>query len=428
MAAADDGIVRYDAGAFDRARPTYLDAVACSKIVALLSGFSCFQQPEEALPSQGPAPYGVSLRGSGSRRVAHGTRGPPSQAPGAKGAARAARDRGDRAQQSERRPRIEAAGVCPGMRIVVAALNKLTAKNYGTLHQQIVRGVKEQLVKADSVCDALLTKCYTEDCYASLYVRLLQDVAQACERSIVEECVSSFVSAFLSAPLVPPSPVAKAEHKQAASSAAVSATTYDVFCDAVKMRKHTVGRHRAVLALLSSGLVPCSIHTPPAHTALLSGLAREQLSRDPPSLDEVDVTLDFISDAVKTKLPGGPTDCGAAEWRALFEEAEIVEACDARLPPKSRFRIQDILDITKQPGAVKAPLRALKQVTAERSHARAADTSAWSSDGGARRKAVVVPAATNGKSSPSAELVAEAKAAPRWWHKLRADIGGKPPI
>lgn len=361
MDASECDVIRYQPEDFEAARPT--PVLACERIKEALASYACFTHADPPCPphlrangggqsANGPkqyhghpharqhAPRGGRHGGAGrvDREIGRSARGRGPERGGGGDIRHGGKHVGATPVGGVRpqRQRVESAGVSHGMRIITAALNKVSARNFASINRQVTRGVKEGLVDATEVADALLTKCYTEDCYLKLYMRLLQDIRDA---PGVHCAIKAFYDAYMQHPLPTFAPPPRDGSKQ-----------YDVFCDVVKAKKHAIGRHRTVLALMGAGALEASYHSDAVHQAFLIGIVRQHISRmggSAPALSEdaqhaVDVLLEWAMDFVASTKGAGNLE----EWRSLFQED--LALAYAAASPRVRFRIEDILEVCRR--------------------------------------------------------------------------------
>ena len=275
----------------------------------------------------------------------------------------------------------------PALRAIVGALNKISDRNYATICTRITDVLSSGAATATEVCRAVIVKCYQEDGYLPLYVRLLLDMQrslsesgrpEACEQML--EQLDEFVTAFVNVDVPTELGCAEAakEDEEAAkeeeeeeeeeqeeqeernvkegerrkevqgggkeggghgkAAAAASKPTYDDFCAASKRKRYAIGKNRTVIAFMRSAVVG----HPKANEyfeGLIALLGRQKTD------EHIELALDFIMDYVRAfpQLSRG----NMATMRSVFDNA-IVPTCS----PRSRFKILDVY------GACKCPARA----------------------------------------------------------------------
>lgn len=226
------------------------------------------------------------------------------------------------------RPTLACLTMDAGTRALTAALNKLSDRNYTVMCTRVCDCLATSSVRLEDVIGAVLTKCYHEDCYAALYVRMLSDIAAAYGESLNEPAndgivaneVRAFVDAFVNTDIVEALPVPTHD------------ASYDEFCHAVKTRKHMVGKNRTILALLKRGFVH---HRQPdgyadALCALLEAACRSGEAH-------IEAVLGFIADFAKM-FPSSAAKClpSLRSTTAFLNEQDHTGM-------KCRFRMMDVM-------------------------------------------------------------------------------------
>lgn len=130
---------------------------------------------------------------------------------------------------------------------LVALLNKVNEGNYARMLELIMHNVKTSSQPMEG-CMALLRKCYEQDFYTHVYIRLLSDVVlelNATDRVLVDEGLAEFVEGtMLIADIVPTSDTGVALVSQ-----------YDITCRQLKRKRIAIGRARTSIGLIDLGLV-----------------------------------------------------------------------------------------------------------------------------------------------------------------------------
>ena len=218
----------------------------------------------------------------------------------------------------------------PVIRTIIGLLNKISDRNYTVIRTRIVSVHADNLATAADICEAVLTKCYQEDCYLPLYTRLLSDMRLRAEsevgdalatfvRSIIEVDTRDHLASCVSMLLLPSSPD----------------VAYDEFCAAAKMKRYAIGKNRTILAFIRSGLVQQP--TSGDYMLLLLQQLRSTTSGGEGYGDQhVELTLDFITDFIKS-FPNIAPMCVLDEAFDLH----VLPRCSSRC----RFKVMDVRDL-----------------------------------------------------------------------------------
>jgi hypothetical protein len=215
-------------------------------------------------------------------------------------------------------------------RMLVGALNKISEQNFPGMRDHVVAALSgaadEQA--ADEVCNAVLSKCYQEDCYLVLYTRLLRDMMGVRSATVVG-AVDRFVEQFIGLDLDSEGCVPEVDKKGVA---------YDEFCVAVRAKKHLVGKNRAVLSFVKGGLasgLDVTRYLDTLHARLVAACAGgEAAYRD----EHGELLLEFTADFVRT-FPRMRAESSARLQPVM--ESELRPICSS----KCRFKMMDVMEL-----------------------------------------------------------------------------------
>jgi hypothetical protein len=295
----NDDVIRVEVAAMDALRPSEPGQVRLAAVTELLTRVLAAGQRSAVGAAHAAGPYGTSLGrhaaaaaapshgpgpgpGPGQRHPVHGRQqqgpqqpqqhdastwhGPP-QGRRHAGPARLAGQGHGYSQgpgQGQGRSSSWRAGPdpAPGARVVVpstparrlmAALNKLSARNYGKITHEValIMGEEEDGGGVAAAVDAVLCKSAADSCYADVYARMALDAAseladaRPAAAAAARRRLAEYAHACLDADGMRRSATALAQVP------AGSAAEYDDLCAAVKAKKLLLGRLATALALVA---------------------------------------------------------------------------------------------------------------------------------------------------------------------------------
>ena len=351
----EDGVMRYWPTDFHAARGE--EPTACmtvfDRMAALLDAYGCFNEP---IATTSPPVHPSAMHhhhhhhhhphhGGCTTHGRHATSGnfkggfdgqrPTSAFNGPRGHSPAPLGGGGRGAATWNTGRVRRKGdwllsKSPVIRTIIGLLNKISDRNYTVIRARIVSVHADNLATAADICEAVLTKCYQEDCYLPLYTRLLSDMRLHAElevgdalaafvRAIIEADTRDHLASYVSLLLLPAS----------------IGIDYDQFCAAAKMKRYAIGKNRAVLSFIRSGLVQQP--TSGDYMLLLLQQLRCTTSGDQGYGDQhVELTLDFITDFIKS-FPNIAPMCTLNEAFDVL----VLPNCSARC----KFKVMDVRDL-----------------------------------------------------------------------------------
>lgn len=351
--AADTDVLRIQPHEMDALRPDPATFKPTESVVAFLSGALATCMQVTAPCPRGPNPAFRGWVGP------HGRRG-DWRPHGHGGGGGHGGNRGNRHPQLHVVVRRPATPASPARRLM-AALNKLSARNYGKITHEIagIIASSDRPAAADAVA-AALAKSATDACYADVYVRMLVDVARELSTSDVEmhrelgaaatEQLDGHVDACL-----PEGGAGLAEAVlQLAAIPPGSAAEYDDLCASVKAKKQLSGRIATALAVvwLSHGGDARKNGAAESICRALATVVSEARQEDG---DSTSRAIEALMDAVKMLLA---RQCSVhlRHWvvsevrKALPAGSEVMAA----LGGKCRFLIDDVV------GRVPTPVSAAR--------------------------------------------------------------------
>jgi hypothetical protein len=123
-------------------------------------------------------------------------------------------------------------------RITTTLLNKLSEQNYTKISEQIIKHLDKNNIKR--FVDLVLEKCQKQSIYLNLYIDILYDIYNNSfneMRQIIYETLSSYINDYM-------------KHMDFISSYELDSNDYDTFCHNVANKKHIIGKHKTILAVV----------------------------------------------------------------------------------------------------------------------------------------------------------------------------------
>lgn len=314
----DACVVRIDYGAFASRRPrTDIQTSVGNRIESLLNKYACFDAA--------PTPPSSSSCASRHTYVHHPRRPTSSWV------------RLPEVSTSAPRSKATVSGSS-----VIDTLNKVTDDNYPRMLERILSAMRSTVDSPMEICNAILRKCYEQDFFLHLYLRIMADVLAQGPYLSFRDQLAVFASNTISLDLLISLP------RQLGRD-----TGYDGFCERVKSKKQLIGRARTTVGLIDMGLVPAS-HADffdGAVTALISFCerppARSVASTDTDEHarateyddDHADVAVEYLKEFM-TKKDHRTTDRLGTLQGLLI--SHIVPACSLMC----KFKMQGVIGAT----------------------------------------------------------------------------------
>lgn len=231
----------------------------------------------------------------------------------------------DRAQAA-RASRLGATGGAKVEKDFIALMNKLSIQNHGAIEAQLWRFFQPLLFTFYT--NHLWSLMYRQPSFNALYVGVLRQVhdrlgeedrakLKAVMRSHFEAVFRGFAASM--PPMILP-----------------AGEDYDEFCDAVRLKKQSVGKVAALCASLKAGLLEDGGGT--AFTA--EEVLRRLTDEVPPAVEPEMVSI--WTEHVQAAL--GVLDLSLTEPSSQRLRAAVDRLASATLPPKARFRIIDLAE------------------------------------------------------------------------------------
>lgn len=170
---------------------------------------------------------------------------------------------------------------------ITDTLNKINESNYMRMQERITSSV-ELMTKWETLIRNILVKCFEQDFYIFVYIRLLQDILQQLKQEqqcSAEIIISYFVTDAMKLDLATSLPICQGKEG------------YDRMCERMKAKKHLVGRARTCIQLIDRGMVSCTRDE--FFGAIMRGLDRFQCADDYVD-DYVDICLEYVREFMKS--------------------------------------------------------------------------------------------------------------------------------
>lgn len=229
-----DPVVQIEYCVFAQRRPNSDHQTSIShKIDGLLAGYACFNPQQQQRSLHHPCTTQARRPHSSSSWVRVGAVAPAVKASASGSSSR----RSCCAISSES--------------VVIDTLNKVTDDNYPRMLERILSAMNGSTASASiSICSAVLRKCYQQDFFLHLYLRIVADIlgkAQGDHITSFREKLSDFASNTIALDLLTSLPRHLGRE-----------TGYDGFCERAKAKRQLIGRARTTLGLIDGDLVPAS--------------------------------------------------------------------------------------------------------------------------------------------------------------------------
>jgi hypothetical protein len=379
-------VVRYAPSAFHRARPSRpSDATGSAedpvarRITEMLRRFKCFD-PAAMAGASAPPPFSGRSGGGGGGggRGASGGGSRPTRGFAPEGGRSAGATRGGQ-QHRQHSPATVAAGAGAGggggsqrgrgggggswqrpgdrvretpfqtpdaaTRLVIGALNKLSASNHGKITTQLIDVVEKTPAVGPTVFAAVLRKAYSQDCFLPLYAGLLEQLLRMADADVAEvmrglmiDFAAGVMEMDVLRDLPPPDPLAPPGS---------AAEVYDTFCARNLARRILLGKLRTLLTLARRGMI--AVRRAQAFEAVVAALQLRHRQQEVQLLalrlvdaeathedEHTDMLLDYMLEIVN--CAGGPGGPDMAPLRLLFTQME--PGCSK----KCHFKMLDILE------------------------------------------------------------------------------------
>lgn len=256
-------------------------------------------------------------------------------------------------------PRVRhvVAGTDAETTVTIDALNKISDDNYPKMLDRIMGCVRAAAAPL-AICSAILRKCYEQDFFMGVYLRVLSDVLAAAlhdvDRATFSDVLVGFAEETMALDLATtlPRPLPHAG--------------YEGFCARVKAKKHLIGRARVTIGLIQRGLVPTTLsecfERVVATLAMICSLpptpaVQERQPMAPASEgrhyddDHADIAIEYLRELM-----------GAKQERTQGRMERISQLLEDCVTPSSslmcKFKMQGILDMA--PNLTAAPVSARK--------------------------------------------------------------------
>ena len=221
----------------------------------------------------------------------------------------------------------------PGVRQrkeITACLNKLNADNFAKVSVQIERSFFMDL---DGSMLLLLNRCHMQSDYLPQFVRLfhnLQEAATDGHRDDIQRIVDSFVNCFLTE---------RAYGRLGTLES--NKNDYTAYCEWVKCKATTLGKHKTILAMMIHGLTDAMyIHS---DFGTLVGAMYDWNDGEHDNIEVVELIIDMLSEFFHIKSCKQPP-CRIDEWRRAMRSAYDDADLTASLTKKCRFKLLNIIE------------------------------------------------------------------------------------
>lgn len=249
-------------------------------------------------------------------------------------------------QAVQSRPRHIISNVDQATAATIDALNKVTEDNYERMLQRILSSVRaspDPLL----ICGAILRKCYEQDFFIQVYLRIMTDVLQNAlseeQNKLALLNLSEFTLRTVALDLTSSLPRGLGNSSGAGSG-------YDGFCERVKAKKHLIGRARTTIGLIDRGLVTvsredffqsavtaletfCTKPRTPSVSESALEIPHSELDYDD---DHVDIAIECLKEILCRREDRTPS---RLQRLSSLLETHIVPACSLMC----RFKLQGIL-------------------------------------------------------------------------------------
>lgn len=212
---------------------------------------------------------------------------------------------------------------------MTALLNKVNEGNYTRILDQIIVCGGDA---PSASCAALLRKCYEQDFFTHVYIRLLSDVMRTVtdgsERTALDAALSAFVTDTMELvdASIDPLPIGS------------QLTPYDEVCIRLKAKRLSLGRARTSLGLIDAGLVPTRDREQ-FYQAGVRAITRHCI--DPGYEDDrVDVAIEYIREFMKSA--GDRTEGRMGELSRV-----LTDHVDRHASLMCRFKLQGVIALPR---------------------------------------------------------------------------------
>lgn len=262
-----------------------------TRIQSLLGNYQCFHPSRQAHVhghGHGPIPVRQFQRqqttdtGTEAGWICRGTKkGEPS-------ARRGSTWKRTCTETSNVRNRHIISSVDPATAATIDTLNKVTEDNYPRMLERIFSSVRSSPDPVE-ICHSILRKCYEQDFFLQVYLRILTDVL---ELSLGEDHKRLFImdlSHFAMETMA-------LDLDATFPRPCITDSGYDGFCDRVKLKKILVAKARTTIGLIDRGLVPSSREEFFSHavTAVESVCKRKYQSVSEYDDDHADIAIEYL--------------------------------------------------------------------------------------------------------------------------------------
>jgi hypothetical protein len=265
----------------------------------------------------------------------------------------------------------------------MGCLNKLSDNNFEVILGRLIAVLRMRAARVQDMASAVLVKCYHDDCYAALYVRMLTSIKSSlpeaeCDVSDFNSTIDEFateVASGLTTEVVHAMEMANAASKVKGSGSKLGSPEYDLFCRATKARKLVIGKHRTLLLLLRDEAAPLWPRRG-IHDHLVWVCDQVRTSPHTPMPEVLDVWLDMLHDAVKAL----PRAVNADETRCVMDA--VSQERMAAVSSRSKFKALDIAQCLLRSKPQSRPVSSATAAAASTNPLRSVARSGCGSGGG----------------------------------------------